>query len=89
MTMTQPTQKEIFTAGFIEVKVKSGGFIKKHRLTVVRENTGFGEMPFLTAKESFPNAEMVRLANELQLPIKSGSAVAFPTGKMAKDFVGI
>jgi hypothetical protein len=86
--MVQPTSKEIISAGFIEVKVKSGGFIKKHRLTVVRENTGFGEIPFLFSKESFPNAEMVRLANELQLPIKSGSAVAFPTGKMAKDFSG-
>lgn len=84
--MTSP--QEIISAGFIEVRVKTGGMAQRFKLVVKREHTAFGEIPFLVSNVSFPNSEMLRIANELQLPIKSGSAVAFPTGKMAKDFSG-
>ena len=83
------TRNEILGRGTVELRVTTGGIIQRQKFTVVREKTAFGMVPFLVCQVPLGSAELVRLAEEYQLPVKSATARAFPKGKMAKDFAGL
>jgi len=55
-------------------------------LKVVREKTAWGMVPYLVGEHKIPAAELIRLAEELQLPIKCAGMTVFPKGKAAQDF---
>ena len=76
----------ILGQGFIDVKVFVSGLRQSHRLQVVREDTPHGEIPFLISKYYIPIQELMRLAEQLQLPIKHKDTVVYPKGKAASDF---
>lgn len=80
-------QEEILKRGYIDVKVNVSGLRQQQRLEVVREKTSVGTVPFLVSKFYIPTMELVRLAEELQLPLKHKDTVVFPRGKMAGSFV--
>jgi hypothetical protein len=78
--------KQILEKGSIEVRVKVSGMYKRHLLKVVREKTAFGIVPYLVGELYIPAPELMRLAQELQFPIKCQGMVVFPKGKAAADF---
>ena len=78
---------EILKRGYVDVKIYVSGLRQSHRLKVVREETPRGMMPYLMSDHHMPTPEMVRLAEELQLPLKQGEIVVFPRGKMAGHFI--
>jgi hypothetical protein len=45
-----------------------------------------GTVPFLVCEVWLPQSEVLRLAEEFQLPVKAGDISAFPRGKSLKDF---
>jgi hypothetical protein len=77
---------EILKRGYVDVKVYVAGLRQNHRLTVEKEKTVHGEVPYLLSKNYIPNTELVRLANELMLPIKHNKTMVLPKGMMPKDF---
>lgn len=80
------SREEILSRGFVDVKVFVSGLRQSHRLTIERERMVQGLVPFLVCKHYIPTAELLRLAEQLQLPIKCRDVRVFPPGKMAGDF---
>jgi len=79
-------KEEILKRGYADVKVRVAGLRQSHRLELVRERSPHGLIPILVAKHYIPPAELVRLAEELQLPVKSKDTLVFPRGTRAGDF---
>ncbi len=79
--------EEILKRGYVDVKVNVQGMRQSHRLHLKREKTPKGELVYLEAQHYIPNSELVRLANQLNLPVKHKNTLVFPKGKMPKDFV--
>jgi len=82
--MLNPDQ--ILRQGYVDVKVYVSGLRQSHRLEVVKEKTPSGEVPFLVSKYYIPTAELVRLASELNLPIRHKDTIVLPRGKSPSDF---
>ena len=80
-------KKDILKNGYVIVKVTVAGIRQTHRLNVVKEKESRGDFFYLTGRHPIPENEMVRLAEELQLPIKSKDVIVFPRGTMKKDFI--
>ncbi len=80
-------KKDIMKNGYVVVKVTVGGIRQTHRLNVVREKESRGDFYYLTGRYPIPENELIRLAEELQMPIKSRDTMVFPKGKMKKDFI--
>jgi len=76
------SREEILRRGYVDVKVFVTGLRQSHRLTIEREKTIHGMVPFLVCKFYIPTTELVRLAEELQLPVKHKDVVVFPKGMM-------
>jgi len=79
--------KNILKQGYIDVKVYVSGLRQSHRLQVVREKTAHGIVPFLVSQYYIPLQELIRLAEQLQLPLKHKDTTVFPKGKAVVDFV--
>jgi len=77
---------DILKQGYVDVKVFVSGLRQSHRLELVRESTPQGLVPFLVCKHYMPTAEMIRLSEQLQLPLKYKDTLVFPPGKRAGDF---
>ncbi len=80
------SKDEILRRGYVDVKVFVSGLRQSHRLTIERQKTAHGMVPFLVCKYYIPTTELVRLAEELQLPLKHKDTVVFPKGKMPTHF---
>ena len=78
---------EVLKKGYIDVKVNVTGLRQAHRLHVKKEKVPQGILTVLESQHYIPTAELVRLAEMLQLPIKHKKTVVFPKGKMPKDFL--
>lgn len=80
---------EILRQGFVIVKVTVAGIRQTHRLDVVKEKSGQGFFHYLRGRYSIPESEMIRLAEELQLPIRSKDTLVLPKGKSRRDFIEV
>ncbi len=80
---------EILRKGYIITKVTVSGVRQTHRLNVVKEKSGAGNFYYLTGRFAIPQSEMIRMAEEFGLPIKSRDVLVFPKGKSKKDFVEV
>ena len=80
-------KRDILKNGYVIVKITVAGVRQTHRLNVVREKESRGDFFYLTGRHKIPESEMVRLAEELQMPVKSRDSLVFPKGKMKKDFI--
>lgn len=87
MKESEGKKDEILKRGNVDVMVIVSGVRQRHTLEVKREDTPFGKVPFLVSRHYLPQNEMVRLAKELGLPVKSKEATVLPPGKLLKDFV--
>lgn len=81
------SRDEILKRGYVDVKVFVSGLRQSHRLKVVKEKTPHGLIAFLVAQHYIPGPQLANLAEQLQFPVKYKNSVAFPRGKMPKDFV--
>lgn len=82
------SDKKIVEQGFVDVKVLVSGLRQQHRLEVKMEKTPAGEFPVLVSKHYIPATELLRLAEQLQLPVRHNKTIVFPKGKMAGHFIG-
>lgn len=82
-------KEDILKKGSVEVHVKVSGIRQRHTLKIVREKSAWGMIPYLISELHIPAMELIRLAEELQLPIKCKGTTAFPKGKAAQDFAEI
>lgn len=80
---------ELVKKGSAKAHVKIAGILQLHEFTVGKEKTAFGEIPVLNPekKVTLPLTEALKVANELDLPVRSSAGLVFPTGKFAKDFI--
>lgn len=77
---------DIIRQGYVDVKVRVSGMRQSHRLHLKKEMTAHGRMPVLVAQHYIPRQELVKLAEQFQLPVKHKDVLAMPKGKMPKDF---
>lgn len=82
-------REQILKDGKVMVRVKHSGMMQNLEFIVAREKTGFGEIPFLKIERPVDASELMRVADEVQLPIISLSGKVFPKGKGMRDFVGL
>ena len=85
--MFMKSKDDILKDGYVDMHAKVGGILQTHRFTAQKEKTGFGEMLILVTKGNVASGELARLAEEVQLPLRSPFGTAFPRGKGPKDFV--
>lgn len=80
--------EEIVQKGFAEARIRVGGILQLHRFILEKEKSAFGFIPILVLKtaSTAPAAELLKVANQFQLPVKSKDFIVFPEGKSAKDF---
>ncbi len=88
MASKEQIRQDVLRKGYIDVKVYVAGLRQAHRLEVRMEDTPHGTVPFLICRNYIPNSELVRLAEDLQLPIKHKNTLVLPRGKSLKDFAG-
>lgn len=82
-----PSREEILEQGYADLRIRIAGIIQKHHFQVQWEKTTFGMVPYLTTKGMVPPADLARLAEEIQLPLRSPLGTAFPLRKGPSDFV--
>jgi hypothetical protein len=80
-------KEQILKQGYVDIKVQVQGLRQNHRLQIVEENTSRGSIKYLVSKHYIPTNELVRIAEELQFPVKHKTTIVFPKGKMPKDFL--
>lgn len=81
------SSKEIIARGFIDVHVRVSGVRQCHRLIAIKEKTAFGLINCLSSRAEIPSFELIRVAEEFGLPIKTPSTIVFPKGKGPADFL--
>jgi hypothetical protein len=83
------TAKGIIKAGSKQVRVKRAGMYQFQTFTIKRIKHGNESFVELFLDKVLDMSELIRLANELGLPVESQNGRAFPPGTGAKDFVGL
>jgi hypothetical protein len=70
-------------------RVKRSGMIQSMTLTVKRVKLGDETFVELFVDRLIDMSELIRVANELGLPVEAQNGRAFPNGTGAKDFVNL
>ena len=83
------TRAEILAAGKADIPVIHSSMRQRLEFVVVREKTPAGPVPFLTVKRWVDASQLLKLAQELDLPIAAPSGKYFAPGKKASDYVGL
>ena len=87
--VTMVTKEEILEKGNVVLHVRIAGITQRQEFIVEHHETAVGSVPFLVCKRALPVSEMLRLAEELKLPIESNKQKVFPAGTGPKDFAGL
>ena len=80
---------EILKKGKVDIKVRRAGVIQFQEFIVRRGMSPAGEYPYLFIDKFVDLSELIRIAEEYQLPVVAKNGSVFPKGKMAKDFAGL
>jgi 4-diphosphocytidyl-2-C-methyl-D-erythritol kinase len=87
---TLPSREEIIKEGKAELRVqRKGSMFQRVVFTVKKVTTPYGVYPMLFTDRFIDLAELVRLAEQMKLPVQSPSGTAFPKRTTGKDFVGL
>jgi len=78
--------KKIIKKGFAEIQVRASGMLQKHKFNLKKEKSAFGEYYLLEIEAPISLSELMRIANEVDLPVRSLTGFFFPNGKSPKDF---
>jgi hypothetical protein len=78
----------IVKKGHTEAHIRIAGILQLHPFIVSKEKTAFGEIPVLVPEKKviLPLTEAIKVANEMDLPVRCAAGLVFPTRKFAKDF---
>ena len=79
--------KKIIKQGYAEIKVRVSGVIQKHKFTLKKEESAFGDYYVLETDQPIILAELMRAANEVDCPLRAPTGFFFPNGKTPKDFL--
>ncbi len=73
----------------IEVRFVSEGVWKKHKAEIRKEKTSFGEYEYIFIKDDMmvPQRELIRIANEKNMPVFHRDYRIFPNGRSFIDFI--
>ena len=82
-------QKEALAAQEISIRVKRTGIIQVLPFKVLRRETSLGKVPYLVLDRFLDLSELMRVAEEYQLPVQSPVGKVFPRGKKETDFLGL
>lgn len=79
---------DIVKKGSAEAEIRIASILQIHKFLVTKEKTAFGEIPVLNPEKkiTLPLTEALKVANQLDLPVRSAAGLVFPSGKFAKDF---
>jgi hypothetical protein len=82
--------KEIIKSGGIRVRVKRAGMFQFQEFKIKRISIGSSaSFVELWLDNVIDLSELVRLSNELGLPMETQNGRVFPNGLGAKDFIGL
>ncbi|MFP3949759.1 MAG: hypothetical protein ACLFUZ_01555 [Candidatus Micrarchaeia archaeon] len=79
--------KKIIKKGSAEIRVRVSGMIQKHKFNLKKEDSAFGKYYFLETDQPIIISELMRVANEVDFPIRAPTGFFFPNGKGPKNFV--
>ncbi len=81
--------RRILAVGEIVVRVRRAGMLQLLTFRVRRVRLGNGAFAELYTDRVVDTTEVVRVANELGLPVETQNCRAFPDGMGANDFMGL
>ncbi len=81
--------KRIIKDGRTMARVKRSGMFQSLTLTIKRVKIGNETFVELFVDRLIDMSELIRVANELGLPVEAQNGRAFPNGTGSKDFVGL
>jgi hypothetical protein len=84
-----PTREEILAKGKGEIRVKRAGMLQREEFVVKRLQSPLGVYATLEVDKFVDLTELVRLAEELKLPVFAKNGKVFPKGTSPKDFLGL
>lgn len=87
--MLPKISKLALKAGKVDIKVMRSGTLQFQEFVVKRIPSPVGAYPVLSVDKFIDMSELLRLAEECQLPISAKNGTAFPRGKTSKDFAGL
>lgn len=78
--------KAAIERGSIKIRVKRSGMYQQLTFFVRKTTTGDLSFVELFTERVLDTSELLRVSNEVGLPLSAPNGKAFPTGKSAKDF---
>ncbi len=81
--------ESILKEGELKLKVKRAGMLQFITFHIKKIPTGNFEYPELYSERVIDISELIRIANEVGLPVEAHGVRAFPDGKGAKDFINL
>ena len=81
--------RDVLKRGKVDIKVMRSGTLQFQEFVVKRIPSPVGAYPVLFIDKFIDLSEVLRLAEEYQLPVSAKNGTAFPQGKISKDFAGL
>ncbi|MEM3555433.1 MAG: hypothetical protein QXF56_01810 [Candidatus Micrarchaeia archaeon] len=81
--------RDALKKGKVDIKVMRSGTLQFQEFVVKRIPSPVGAYPVLSIDKFIDMSELIRLAEEYQLPISAKNGTVFPKGKTSKDFAGL
>jgi len=75
--------------GKVDIKVMRSGTLQFQEFQIKRIPSPVGPYAVLSVDKFIDMSELLRLAEEYQLPVSAKNGTAFPQGKTSKDFAGL
>lgn len=81
--------KDALEKGKADIRVMRSGTLQFQTFEVKRMDSPIGKFPVLFLDKFVDLSELLRIAEEFQLPVFTKNGQIFPKGKSAKDFAGL
>jgi hypothetical protein len=87
--MIPKVARNALKTGKVDIKVMRSGTLQFQEFVIKRIPSPVGAYPVLFVDKFIDMSELLRLAEEYQLPVSAKNGTAFPKGRISKDFVGL
>ena len=87
--MDKNERKRILIRGKTEIRVLRSGMWQRIVFTVKKIETPAGPYPILFTDRMIDFKELIRVAQEYDLPVQAPNGTAFPKGKSPADYRGL
>ena len=89
VAMPDEKRAEALQKGEILARVKRAGMYQSLPFKIVRHATPVGAVPYLTVEKFVDLNELMKIAEEYDLPVQSPNGKIYPRGKRELDFLGL